>query len=106
MASLSGKVAWVTGAGSGIGLSGGHYLAKAGATVVLTGRRPGLLEDGVAAIRKAGGKAEAKALDVGDDQAVAQAAGEIQAQLGPVDILVNSAGSNVPNRSWATVTPA
>lgn len=106
MSSLNGKVAWVTGAGSGIGLSGAQHLARAGATVVLSGRRAEPVEAGAAAIRQAGGKAVAKALDVVDDKAVARVAAEIAAEVGPVDILVNSAGSNIPKRTWPELTPA
>lgn len=102
MSSLSGKVAWVTGAGSGIGLSGAQFLARAGANVVLSGRRAELVEAAAAAIRATGGKAEARPLDVVDDLAVAHAAAEI----GAVDILVNSAGSNIPDRTWPVLTPA
>ena len=57
MASLTGKVAWVTGAGSGIGQAAAIALAKEGATVVLTGRRKEPLEETAAAIKKSGGKA-------------------------------------------------
>src|SRR5262249_56117012 len=45
MATLSGKVAWITGAGSGIGQAGALELAKAGATVVISGRRADALEE-------------------------------------------------------------
>jgi len=54
MASLTGKVAWVTGAGSGIGQAAAIALAQEGATVVLTGRRKEPLEETAAAIKKAG----------------------------------------------------
>ena len=64
MGTLSGKVAWVTGAGSGMGLSGAQHLAAAGATVIMSGRRADVLEREADAIRKAGGKAEVAALDV------------------------------------------
>ena len=61
MASLTGKVAWVTGAGSGIGQAAAIALAKEGATVVLTGRRKEPLEETAATIKKAGGKARGEA---------------------------------------------
>ncbi len=51
MGKLAGKVAWVTGAGSGIGEAAALALAEEGATLVLTGRRPGPLEDVAERIR-------------------------------------------------------
>jgi NADP-dependent 3-hydroxy acid dehydrogenase YdfG len=102
---LQGKVAWITGAGSGIGRAGAVELAKGGASVVLSGRRSGQLDEAVAEIRAAGGKAEAVPLDVADQDAVAQAASGILARHGRVDILVNSAGINLPTRFWKTLTP-
>ncbi len=93
---LSGKVAWITGGGSGIGLAGALEFRKAGATVVISGRsketlrHPGL---------------EAIACDVGDKKQVAGAYAEIEKQHGRVDILVNSAGINVPKRHFKDVTP-
>jgi NADP-dependent 3-hydroxy acid dehydrogenase YdfG len=93
---LDGKRAWVTGAGSGIGQAGAEALAAAGARVVLSGRRAEPLEEVVARIARAGGKAETRPLDVADRSAVERAA----AAIGPVDILVNSAGLNTPKRFW------
>lgn len=106
MNNLAGKIVWVTGAGSGIGLAGAQALASAGATVVLSGRRVELLDKEAAAIISAGGKAAAMALDVSDSDAVAHVAQEILAQHGAIDILVNSAGLNVPNRFWKDQTPS
>lgn len=105
MNKLSGKIAWITGAGSGIGLAGAQALAAAGATVVLSGRRTELLEKEAAAIVSAGGNAEAMALDVSDADAVAEVVRAILARHGAIDILVNSAGLNVPNRFWKDQTP-
>ena len=102
---LQGKVAWVTGAGSGIGRAGALELAKAGAEVVLSGRRASQLEDVAAEIVAAGGKAARVALDVADKAAVAEAAAYILTRYGAVDILVNSAGINLPNRFWKNLTP-
>jgi len=106
MGVLDGQLAWVTGAGSGIGLAGAHELAVSGATVVLSGRRLEPLEAGVKAIQAAGGKAEAVQLDVANAQAVGDAAKAILARHGHIDILVNSAGTNVPQRHWKDVSTA
>ncbi len=106
MTTLAGQRAWITGAGSGIGLAGAKALAEAGAHVIVSGRRKEKLADAVDAIAKAGGKADALALDVTDSAAVTQAAAEIAKTHGPLDILVNSAGANVKERSWKTLTPA
>lgn len=106
MGSLDGKLAWVTGAGSGIGLSGAQQLAAAGATVVMSGRRAEVLEREAASIRKAGGKAEVEALDVSDATSVQRVAQAILARHGKLDILVNSAGLNNPQRFWRDQTVA
>jgi NADP-dependent 3-hydroxy acid dehydrogenase YdfG len=102
--SLEGKVAWVTGAGTGIGLAGAQALAEAGATVVMSGRRGDVLEHEVGEIRKTGGKAEAEPLDVRDQEQVARVATALLRKHGRVDILVNSAGLNVANRYWHNQT--
>lgn len=104
MAVLSGKIAWVTGAGTGIGLAGAQALAGAGATVVMSGRRQEVLEREAAAIAAAGGTAEVEALDVTQADEAARVGAAILARHGRVDILVNSAGLNVPNRSWKQQT--
>ena len=103
--SLAGRIAWITGAGSGIGQSAAVELARAGAAVVVSGRRADALAETVALVQKAGGKADAVALDVSDGDAVARAGADILRRHGRVDILVNSAGLNVPNRFFRNVTP-
>lgn len=102
---LQGKVAWLTGAGSGIGRAGAQELAGAGVTVVVSGRSREGLDETVALIAKAGGKAEAVLLDVSDKAAVAAAGAEILKRHGKVDILVNSAGLNLSTRLWKQLTP-
>ena len=102
---LKGKIAWVTGGGTGIGRAGAEQLAGAGATVILSGRRSAELEDVKWAIAGKGGTAEAAPLDVTDKAAVAKASAEIINRHGRVDILVNSAGMNVPQRFWKNLTP-
>ncbi len=104
MQSIAGKVAWVTGAGSGIGQAGALALAEDGAELVLSGRRAAQLEETAAAIRVAGGQALIEPLDVADKDAVSAAVGRIEARFGRLDILVASAGINVPNRYWADVS--
>jgi len=94
-----GKVAWITGGGSGIGLAGGIELARAGAHVVLSGRNHETLAAAERQI-KAAGSCEAIALDVSNKQAVAKAA----ERIGRVDILVNSAGINDPKRNFFNVS--
>jgi NAD(P)-dependent dehydrogenase (short-subunit alcohol dehydrogenase family) len=104
MATLAGQVAWITGGGSGIGLAGAVELAGAGATVVLSGRRPAVLEKAAEQVRKAGGDADAMSLNVADALAVDRVASGILERHGRLDILVNSAGLNVAKRSWGDVT--
>jgi NADP-dependent 3-hydroxy acid dehydrogenase YdfG len=99
MPQLQGKVAWITGGGSGIGLAGGLELARAGAHVVVSGRSPETLEKAVKQL-KAAGSAEALPLDVASKEDVARAA----AKIGRVDILVNSAGINSPRRNFHNVS--
>ena len=105
MTTLQGKVAWITGAGTGIGLAGAQALAQAGATVVLSGRREALLAEAARLIGEAGGKAEVEMLDVSDAAAVARVAARVLARHGRIDILVNSAGINSTTRFWKDQTP-
>src|SRR5215218_7129461 len=105
MASLTGKVAWVTGAGSGIGQAAAIALAREGATVVLTGRRKEPLQETAAAVEKAGGKVGIKPGDLMKAADVSRIAQEIEAEHGRCDILVNNAGLNILDRSWAKLTP-
>ena len=101
---LTGQVAWITGAGSGIGLAGAQALAQAGAVVVLSGRRAELLALEADKINVAGGQAEVAVLDVADAAAVQAVAAGILARHGRIDILLNSAGLNTPNRFWKNQT--
>jgi len=88
---LQGKVAFVTGAGTGIGAATAIAFAQEGATVVICGRRQEPLDAVVAQIRAAGGQAEAVQADV-SEEAVFKAAIEATAQRhGGLDILVNNA---------------
>jgi NADP-dependent 3-hydroxy acid dehydrogenase YdfG len=106
MGKLAGRIAWVTGAGSGIGEAAALALADEGATVVLTGRRPQKLEDVAARIREAGGEAHAQPADLTDAAQVQKVGGFIRDTFGRLDILVNNAGVNIVDRHWDKLTPA
>ena len=89
---LTGEVALVTGASSGLGARFAETLAAAGARVVVVARRRERLDELVARIAAAGGEALAAMADVTDRAAVAAAFDAAEARWGPVSILVNNAG--------------
>ncbi|WP_320199538.1 SDR family oxidoreductase [Agrobacterium sp. rho-13.3] len=93
MGLLDGKIALVTGAGTGIGREAALLLAQDGATVILTGRRLAPLRDVSALIEKKRGKAFTYALDIESREEIFAAVEWVKNGIGPVDILVNNAGS-------------
>jgi len=95
---LQNRVAVVTGGGSGIGAEICRTFAQEGALVAVTDLRQEAAEAVATEIRDRHGQAAAWAFDVGDRPAVEQAAGEIEKQLGPLDIWVNNAG-------WSKIVP-
>ncbi len=105
MVDLTDKVAWVTGAGSGIGEAAARALARAGATVVLTGRRVEPLELVADQIRADGHKALVRPGDLTDSSQTNAIAADIAQTCKRVDILVNNAGLNIRERSWSNLTP-
>jgi NADP-dependent 3-hydroxy acid dehydrogenase YdfG len=102
---LNGKVAWVTGAGTGIGEAAAVALARDGMAVVLTGRRKEPLDKVAAAIAAQGGKALVKPADMTNAGKVNAVVDAIRAELGRIDVLVNNAGVNIPDRTWQRLTP-
>jgi NADP-dependent 3-hydroxy acid dehydrogenase YdfG len=94
MKPLTGKVALVTGASSGIGEAAALALAAAGAAVAISGRRKERLDTLVARIEAVGGKALALPGDVAVEAYATKSVEDTVAQLGRIDILVNSAGVN------------
>ena len=101
--SIEGQVAWVTGAGSGIGQAAAVALARHGAKLALTGRRAEALEETAALVREAGGEALVAPADMARAAEVEAACERVRSAHRRCDILVNSAGLNVPKRSWAEI---
>jgi len=101
----AGKIAWVTGAGTGIGEAAAVALAADGMTVVLTGRRKEPLATVAAKITRTGGRAMVRPADLTDPAAVRAVADSIADDFGRLDVLVNNAGINIPNRAWRRLEP-
>jgi gluconate 5-dehydrogenase len=91
---LEGRVALVTGGGSGIGLAIAKGLAAAGASIAISGRDRAKLDAAVQEFARAGLRAQAFAFDVTDADAARQGVEAVRHALGPVGILVNAAGMN------------
>ncbi|MEM7271847.1 MAG: SDR family oxidoreductase [Actinomycetota bacterium] len=89
---LDGRVALVTGSSRGIGRGLAAALGRAGAVVVINGRDPAAVDEATAALRSDGLAVHARAGDVTDESAVAELVEWIERDVGPLDILVNSAG--------------
>ncbi len=90
--SLSGHVAFVTGASQGIGRACALELAQKGAAVAVAARNQEKLKELVREIEVAGGKAAAFTLDVSDEEQIKSVAKTAIAQFGKIDVLVNNAG--------------
>lgn len=104
MARLAGKIAWVTGAGSGIGEAAALALAEEGAELVLTGRRQAPLEDVAGRIVAAGGRAHVQAADMMEAAQVKAIGAFLAERFGRLDVLVNNAGLNITPRRWEVLT--
>ncbi|MFI9160741.1 SDR family oxidoreductase [Kitasatospora aureofaciens] len=93
---LTGRVAVVTGASSGIGEASAEKLASLGARVVVLARRADRLAELVGRIEENGGAASAIAVDVTEAAAVQAAAERVEAEFGGADLLLNNAGVMLP----------
>lgn len=89
---LSGRVALVTGASSGLGEQFAKTLSQAGAAVVLAGRRIERLKTLRAEIEGAGGDAHVVQLDVTDVDSIKSAVAHAETEMGTIDILINNSG--------------
>ncbi|MCE6988467.1 SDR family NAD(P)-dependent oxidoreductase [Dyadobacter sp. CY323] len=90
--SLTGKLALITGGGSGIGLNIAQCMVKAGASVVITGRREPVLQEAVALL---GEKAHYFVNDITDLKSLPALIKDIESEIGEIDILINNAGINM-----------
>ncbi|WP_166963802.1 gluconate 5-dehydrogenase [Yeosuana marina] len=89
---LTGKVALVTGAVHGLGMSMAKGLGNAGATIVVNNNSTDSLESAVEEYKASGLKAYGYVFDVTDEKAVAESIAKIESEVGPIDILINNAG--------------
>jgi NAD(P)-dependent dehydrogenase (short-subunit alcohol dehydrogenase family) len=97
---LTGRTALITGASKGIGLACAALFAQAGAKVVMVARDAATLNEAAAALKAQGGTVHALAADLSDAVQATELARRVDAEFGPVDVLVNSAGAarrNAPN---------
>ena len=105
MGELKGKIVWVTGAGTGIGEGAALAVAREGAVVFLTGRRREPLEEVAQKIASTGGKSHVEPVDVTKAAAVQKVVQTIRAEYGRLDVVVNNAGMNIPERAWSKLKP-
>lgn len=101
---LNGKSVLVTGGGSGIGAAIALAFARAGAQVIISGRNADKLE--AVAIEVNEGRIQFHVCDVSDRDAANNLVEHAQRQFGHIDIVVNAAGINVPNRLMENLDPA
>jgi meso-butanediol dehydrogenase / (S,S)-butanediol dehydrogenase / diacetyl reductase len=90
---MQGKIALITGGGTGIGRASAERLAEEGAHVVICGRRPEPLAETAAAIKAKGGSAETVVLNVGDLDAYAKTIADVANRHKKLDVLMNNAMS-------------
>ena len=105
---LTGRVALITGGGTGIGRTTAHRLAEDGAKVFVIGRRADKLNESVDGVTKAGGEADSLAIDATEPDAGRRAVDACLEWAGRLDILVNAAGAfpgtpfpDMDDQEWA-----
>ena len=104
MGQLQDQVAIITGAGTGIGRATAVGFARAGARVVLVGRRREPLEETAAAVLDTGGTALVQPTDITDQDAIDHLVERTTSEWGRIDVLINNAGLNVPAREMERIS--
>ncbi len=99
---LAGKVALITGGGSGVGAAIAARFDRADARVAIIGRREDQLQH---TVEKIGGNVRAYVADISNRDQIARVIEDVQTMFGPIDILVNNAGVNLPRRSLEQLAP-
>lgn len=102
---LAGKVALITGASSGIGQATALAFAAEGADVALVGRRRDALDRAAARVSAAGRRAVACAVDLVEPDGAERALAVAIERLGPIDVVVHAAGTNIRERALGVLTP-
>lgn len=103
MGLFNGQVAWVTGAGRGIGRAAAIALAEQGASIAIVSRTQSELDQTADEIKSRGGKVITSLLDVSNWDMVEWTAKQIESSLGPIDLLINNAGVLEPlGKLWET----
>ena len=103
MESIEGRIAWVLGAGSGIGAACAVALARAGARVILSGRTKASLAETAETIASAGHECAVAPADITDPASLDKVVAGILADHGRIDIALNSAGINTGARHWNNI---
>lgn len=102
---LPGLVALITGASSGMGRATALAFAAEGASIALVGRRREALDEVATRVSVGGQRAAVFALDLTEREAVEDALATAIEQLGPLDVVVHSAGTNIKERALSVLTP-
>lgn len=101
---LDGKVVLITGGSKGIGLACAHAFARSGALVAIASRNAEHLDSAQVQLKQAGFDVSVHVADMCDDEAASRLVSEVESRLGPIAVLVNSAGA-AKRYPAATVTP-
>ena len=99
LASLKGKIALVTGGGTGIGLGITKAFLEAGARVIITGRRQTILDDAVASLGK---NCHGRSFDMNQRKGIPLFIDSLENEFGALDILVNNAGAHLKKDALET----
>jgi len=106
MDDLSGQVALITGGSSGLGKEISQYLARSGVGVGIVARTEDQVAETVAQVQADGGRAVGAIADVSRPDAVDDAVELVESELGPIDLLVNNAGTSGPVSPFWEADPA